>query len=544
MRNSCLWLPCLWCCVSCLSLPAQVLDERLDDWPSELTIRGRLVVVPALEDAPLLTQLLERESFREARWLLDPRDSQNTTEAAETTEARHCYSQMFDSLTDLSLSQLSAVPHSQAPNLLIWHQPSASGPLPTEIASQGVLRDHLKRLLTAGQTVILSGAGAALAGKYAATNIRVAEIQNGHDLLPDCWLQLGFDPAQTQRCLKVVRNRARCVGIGLEPRTVLELDGRKLRVAGEGRAWLMLPANDWLPSRVETIAARRGWPQPISAALADWTEWRRDAIDRTLEEFPPPVAAPPRLERGALLIVGGGALPHGLMQRFVALAGGADHARLVYVPCAEEELPEAQSSVIDAWQQLGVEHTAFLHTKDRHQAHTDDEFLSPLRDATGIWFGGGRQWNLADSYYGTQAHRLMKDVLLRGGVIGGSSAGASIQARYLARATPIENFRIMAPGYERGGLGFLNGVAIDQHFSQRNRLSDMSALVQRYPQLLGIGIDEATALEVTGEVAAVIGRGGVFFYDRQQAVAPTGPDYIRLEAGQRFNLVERKVVSP
>jgi cyanophycinase len=538
MRNCYLGLICGLCCACCFTLHAQTFDERLEDWPSELTIHGRLVIVPTLGDARLLADLLGSESFGHAGWMLDPQQSQTT---ADIAEAKLCYSQIFESLTDLTSTQLTKEPHSPTPGLVVWHRSSASPP-GTADASQGPLRACLKSLLTAGKTVILSGPGAALAGKYAVTNPQLPEAHSGHDLMPDCLLQLGFDPAQTQRCLNAVQKRARCVGIGLEPRTVLLLDGRKLQVAGAGRAWLMLPANDWLPSRVETIAARRGWPQPVPEWLADLTEWRRDAIDRTLEEFPPAVPTPPRVERGALLIVGGGALPNGLMQRFVELAGGAAKARLVYVPCAEEQSLDAQASIIEAWQELGVEHTAFFHTKDRHQAHTDEDFLSPLRDATGIWFGGGRQWNLADSYYGTQAHRLMKEVLRSGGVIGGSSAGASIQARYLARATPIENFRIMAPGYERGGLGFLSGVAIDQHFTQRNRLSDMSGLVQRYPQLLGIGIDEATALEVTGEVAEVMGRGGVFFYDRQQAVAPTGLDYIRLEAGQRFNLVERKVV--
>ena len=138
---------------------------------------------------------------------------------------------------------------------------------------------------------------------------------------------------------------------------------------------------------------------------------------------------------------------------------------------------------------MGVKHATYLHTKDRNKANSDEEFLEPLREATGLYFGGGRQWNFSDSYYGTKAHELMKDVLKRGGVIMGSSAGASIQGRYLARATPIGNSKIVAFGYERGGLGFLDGVAIDQHFTQRNRFKDMSGLMDRYPQLLGIGID-------------------------------------------------------
>lgn len=193
---------------------------------------------------------------------------------------------------------------------------------------------------------------------------------------------------------------------------------------------------------------------------------------------------------------------------------------------------------------MGVKDATFIHTKDRNRANEDVAILEPLKRATGIWFGGGRQWNLADSYYGTRAHQLMKQCLERGGVIGGSSAGASIQASYLARATPIENFQIMAPGYERGGLGFIKGVAIDQHFSQRNRLPDLTQLVHSYPQLLGIGIDESTAIEVSGSVAHVSGRGNVFFVDGAKLQTDGTPSVSKLQQGSKYDLSKREPVVP
>ena len=101
----------------------------------------------------------------------------------------------------------------------------------------------------------------------------------------------------------------------------------------------------------------------------------------------------------------------------------------------------------------------------------------------------------------------------------------------------------MAPGYERGGLGFLGGVAIDQHFSQRGRQKDMTQLVNRYPQLLGIGLDEATAIIVTKSKAEVVGRGRVFFYNRRIPVAKNQKqDYIALPAGSIYDLEKRKVI--
>src|SRR5690606_23155268 len=120
----------------------------------------------------------------------------------------------------------------------------------------------------------------------------------------------------------------------------------------------------------------------------------------------------------------------------------------------------------------------------------DQAFETALREATGVWFGGGRQWNFVDAYENTRAIELFHAVLRRGGVIGGSSAGATIQGEYLVRGHPLGNTVMMAEGYERG-FAFLPGVAIDQHFSQRQRQPDLLSVIQRHPRLLGIGIDEA-----------------------------------------------------
>jgi cyanophycinase-like exopeptidase len=98
---------------------------------------------------------------------------------------------------------------------------------------------------------------------------------------------------------------------------------------------------------------------------------------------------------------------------------------------------------------------------------------------------------------------------------------------------------MMAEGYERG-LGFLSGVAIDQHFTARRRHGDMSRLMHRYPQLLGIGIDESTALVVQRSAARVIGRGSVFFYDYRTGPPAGGSDFCQLNDGQSFDLVTRQ----
>src|SRR5690606_23996748 len=96
------------------------------------------------------------------------------------------------------------------------------------------------------------------------------------------------------------------------------------------------------------------------------------------------------------------------------------------------------------------------------------DFCEKLGSATGIWFGGGRQWRFVDAYEDTPAVAAMFQCLENGGIIGGSSAGASIQGELLIRGAPVGNQIMVQDGYRRG-LGFLPGVGIDQHFSQRNR---------------------------------------------------------------------------
>jgi len=103
------------------------------------------------------------------------------------------------------------------------------------------------------------------------------------------------------------------------------------------------------------------------------------------------------------------------------------------------------------------------------------------------------------------------------------------------RGDPLGNQVVMAEGYERG-FGFLKGVAIDQHLTQRNRLDDLSSVVKRFPQLLGIGLDESTGILVRKSKAVVLGDNAVFFLD------PDADAESRLEAGEIYNLATRKII--
>ena len=317
------------------------------------------------------------------------------------------------------------------------------------------------------------------------------------------------------------------VQMTMEDGAVLLLQGRFLRGAGEGKTTFHLAAGAGKDATDLVLENR---------TRLDLVSLRRRAIDRTMSAFP--TKKTPDVKNGSLVIVGGG-LPDGLVERFIELAGGPD-AMIVVVPCVFAEEVTREPGFVRQLRSRGAKNVTWIHTKDRVKADTDEQFLAPLKEAGGVWFGGGRQWNLVDSYMDTKAHELMRDVLRRGGVIGGSSAGASIQAEFLARGDPLGNTNIIAPGYLRG-LGFLPGVAVDQHFTQRGRQKDMTELMLAYPQLLGIGIDESTAIIVQRTVAEVVGTGAVHFYD--YTVPPTGDtDYVRLESGKRYDLAARREV--
>jgi len=269
----------------------------------------------------------------------------------------------------------------------------------------------------------------------------------------------------------------------------------------------------------------------------DLTALRRAALDRK-ESFPPKMPEPPVVDKGTLVIVGGGGSPDGLYQKFVEYAGGAGKANIVIFPTAASDPLPKRDAVAAAFKKAGAKKATLLYGQTQAEVESK-EFLDTLKEATGIWFDGGRQWRFVDCYENTKALPLMFDVLKRGGVIGGTSAGATIQGEYLCRGGVFNNFDIRYEGYERG-LGFLKGVAIDQHFTQRKRQSEMTSLMKIYPQYLGIGIDEATAIVVKGSMAEVIGKGKVHFYDANRKVEKGQPDYEAFSAGARYDLKLRK----
>jgi cyanophycinase len=263
-------------------------------------------------------------------------------------------------------------------------------------------------------------------------------------------------------------------------------------------------------------------------------------------------------KNGSLVIMGGGGKDRTFPQvfaHFIKLAGGKD-ARIVIVPTAASSSPDhnyQHSWSLDLAKSMGVKKATLLHSHDRKTADTE-AFVEPLKTATGVWFGGGRQWRLTKAYGGTLTEKEFHKVLERGGAIGGSSAGASIQGSFLARGDTSGN-TIMV-GDVQQGFGFMRNTAIDQHLIARGRQKDLLKVLEdprkkmrkefNRAELLGIGIDEDVAIVVKGDQFSIIGKdqGVVLVYDPKswKKETPDAQKWVTLKKGDQYDLAQRSII--
>ena len=242
---------------------------------------------------------------------------------------------------------------------------------------------------------------------------------------------------------------------------------------------------------------------------------------------------------GALLIHGGGNIDDNFNILFRRLVGGSE-ANIAYIPTAfsDSELASPQQHHMDsnfAAQRFGFRKATILHTRDRNVADSES-FVQPLATSSGVFITGGRQWRLADSYLHTRTHRELNNLLNRGGIIAGSSAGATVQGSFLVRGNSNPDDNSIMIGDHQEGFAFIKNIAIDQHIQAANRQSDLSQVLRTHPDLLGIGIDEDTAILIQHDEFTVHGSGNVFVHD--------GPaPFYALSSGHKYNLQQRRVVA-
>jgi cyanophycinase len=215
-----------------------------------------------------------------------------------------------------------------------------------------------------------------------------------------------------------------------------------------------------------------------------------------------PAYADGPVKTGSLVIVGGGRIPDSVRDRFMALAGGKT-AKLLIVPTASSAADNRKEDegYLEPWRRYSPERLRLFHTRSR-QAADDPAFVKPITEATAVWFGGGDQVELMAPYRGTAVEREFKGLLARGGVIGGTSAGAAVMSDVM-----IEGGN---PKARVGrGFGFTTRAVCDQHFLRRSRVNRLLGVLADRPHLIGLGIDEGTAFILAGDRWSVVGRSFV-----------------------------------
>ena len=264
--------------------------------------------------------------------------------------------------------------------------------------------------------------------------------------------------------------------------------------------------------------------------------------------------------KGSLVIVGGGDTPTSVLDRFIGLAGGAEKARVAVFPMASLKSDEEAQEVLVDLQKLGAEaHVVSIGQDDANSEST----AKYLEQFSGYWFSGGDQSHLADLLVGTKALETIERRYREGAVIGGTSAGASVMTtlmltgRFRKAKNPGEEETLnIARGMKEvvSGFGIFKGAIVDQHFMHRARYNRLLSAVLDHPELIGVGIDEETALLVRPDgVWEVLGNHYVKIFDARKAriieddrpMAKAADMRMHvLPEGSTFNPKRRKVTFP
>ena len=259
-----------------------------------------------------------------------------------------------------------------------------------------------------------------------------------------------------------------------------------------------------------------------------------------------------------LIIIGGAEDKRGrcdVLKEFVKRSG-AKSARIAIMTVASEWPHEVGEEYEDSLLALGAQEANAVHTPSRAEAD-DPVTLASVAQATGILFTGGDQFRVTRYLKGTHLDTLLHERARAGVVIAGTSAGAAMMSSNMIISGPMPEIALKRGNVELGpGMEFLPGVIIDQHFEQRGRLRRLLWAVAQYPQEIGIGIDENTALVVDGHQASVIGEGAVTVVDMDEltytnlayledyeSLALHGVRIHILPAGYGFDLAQRQPLS-
>jgi cyanophycinase len=255
---------------------------------------------------------------------------------------------------------------------------------------------------------------------------------------------------------------------------------------------------------------------------------------------------------GHLLLIGGGFKPPEVLKRFVELAGGGEKPVVVFPMASEKSRPtgeELKGQLVAA----GAKHVQVVHIDERRDA-LKPEVVEAVKGAGGVFFSGGDQNRIAQRLVDTPVLEALRELMVRGGVVAGTSAGAACQSEVMFVGEGDETVLRASNIVTTRGIGLLPGTIVDSHFMARKRQGRLVNLVAEHPSMLGVGIDEATAAWVKPDgTLEVLGEGWVVLYDATNArVARTADNRMSVSGlvqhvlvdGQRFHLQQRTMAGP
>lgn len=260
--------------------------------------------------------------------------------------------------------------------------------------------------------------------------------------------------------------------------------------------------------------------------------------------------------RGHLFIIGGGTRPEPMMKRFVEMASRAGSGRIVVLPMASATPDETGRSLVEEFKQLGAREVVYYNFTRKEAENYSNARL--LAESGGIFFSGGVQTRITEAILDTPIHNMIRELYQKGTVIGGTSAGAAALSELMITGDEVRKpeegheFETIESGnvIVARGLGLIRSAIIDQHFATRKRHNRLISIIAGHPEIVGLGIDEATAIIVNpDETFEVVGYRNVIVYDSGRAQVEVRGDralsirglimHVLLE-GERYDLKKRR----
>lgn len=261
----------------------------------------------------------------------------------------------------------------------------------------------------------------------------------------------------------------------------------------------------------------------------------------------------PRNAQGTLIIIGGNENKEGHRPILSELARRVGSGKLAVITLASEEPKEQWKEYSKTFTDLGVKKVIQLDARSREELVSNEQ-MKKLEGVSSLFFAGGDQLKITSKMGGTVFCERMREIFEQGGTIAGTSSGASVMSDVMMAAGEGEDSEQVGSSLQlAAGLGLLSGLIIDQHFAERGRITRLMGAIAQNPRLLGIGIDEDTALVCNGDRDfTVIGSGAVYVLDGRHvthtnaaadkvaALSAFGFIVHVLGKGDRFDLTNRE----